>query len=206
MSKLQLESVSDPFTTKPLIRKALDLLTKAEAMGLLEGVPVIHHLDAESFERVLRQLAERGIGREAYVRLQTNPDAKDYEESLEDLIAALEDSAVPETEWGALQDVFPDEDLAKLVGVAGSSVRRYRTGERDTPDDVAARLHFIAGVVGDLAGSYNARGVRRWFTRARPQLEERSPVTLLAGDWDPADEEAIRVRDLARSLPGAGAT
>jgi hypothetical protein len=35
---------------------------------------------------------------------------------------------------------------------------------------VAERLHWLAMVVADLAGSYNALGIRRWFERPRALL------------------------------------
>jgi hypothetical protein len=85
-------------------------------------------------------------------------------------------------------------------------LKRYQSGERDTPDDVAARLHFLALVVSDLAGSYNDIGVRRWFQRKRTLLDGRAPVTLLKGHWDPDDEGPMRVRQLARELVSLSAT
>jgi hypothetical protein len=71
---------------------------------------------------------------------------------------------------------------------------------------VAARLHLLALVVGDLAGSYNALGIRRWFARKRTQLGDQAPAALLEGDWDPDDAGPRRVRDLARSLVTLSAT
>jgi predicted transcriptional regulator len=34
--------------------------------------------------------------------------------------------------------------LARLLGISPASVRRYAATTRETPDDVAARLHHIA--------------------------------------------------------------
>ena len=79
-------------------------------------------------------------------------------------------------------------------------------GDRATPDAVAARLHHLALVVGDLAGSYNDIGIRRWFRRKRSQLDGQPPAALLARDWDPDDEGPRRVRELARSLVDLAAT
>jgi len=73
--------------------------------------------------------------------------------------------------------------------VSTSSLRRYTAGARPTPDDVAARLHHVALIVGDIAGSYNDIGVRRWFTRPRTQLGTQTPATVLTGashDGDPS--------------------
>jgi hypothetical protein len=71
---------------------------------------------------------------------------------------------------------------------------------------VAARLHFLANVVGDLAGAYNEMGIRRWFERPRTLLGGRSPAQLLTDGWTPEDPRAKKVRDLARSLTGSPAT
>jgi len=60
--------------------------------------------------------------------------------------------------------------LAEFVRVSQSSIHRYRAGQRVTPDQVAARLHFLALVTSDLAGSYSEIGVRRWFQRSRSAL------------------------------------
>jgi hypothetical protein len=97
-------------------------------------------------------------------------------------------------------------DLATLLHISASSLKRYEHGERTTPDAVAARLHFLALVVGDLAGSYNDIGIRRWFQRKRTLLDNRAPAAILAADWDPDDEGPMRVRALARSLTTLSAT
>lgn len=77
---------------------------------------------------------------------------------------------------------------------------RYERGDRRTPDEVAARLHFLALVVGDLAGAYNEIGIRRWFDRKRSALDGHSPAELLAGAWQPEHPAPRRVRELARAL------
>ena len=95
----------------------------------------------------------------------------------------LDESPVPANEWPALHKVLGPELLARLVGISASSMRRYLSGIRPTPDAVAARLHFLALVVGDLAGAYNDVGVRRWFERSRQRLGGSAPARLLAEDW-----------------------
>ena len=87
-----------------------------------------------------------------------------------------------------------------------SSLKRYQAGDRDTPDAIAARLHCLALLVSDLAGSYNDIGIRRWFQRKRTQLDGRAPAAFLTGDWDPDDEGPARVRQLARELVSFSAT
>ena len=115
-------------------------------------------------------------------------------------------SPVPKQEWRALQDVLGLELLARLLGISLSSARRYISGSRSTPDGVAARRHFLAFVVGDLAGAYNDIGIRRWFDRPRERLDGSSPAQALGEGWSPIDDGPRRVRDLARALASSLAT
>lgn len=119
---------------------------------------------------------------------------------------AIEESPVPSHEWRSLEQIFGVERLASLLGTSPASVRRYQAGSRETPDVIADRLHFLAMVVGDLAGAYNEIGIRRWFERSRALLEGRKPADLLRGEWNPESPEALRVRELARSLGASAAT
>ena len=91
----------------------------------------------------------------------------------------------------------------ELVGVSVSSVRRYAAGTRATPQDIAERLHFLALLIADLAGSYNDFGIRRWLNRPRTPLGGRSPASLL-GEFDPEGPDAAAVATLAAALVGAG--
>ena len=111
-------------------------------------------------------------------------------------------SPVPERELPKLDLLFSTGRLAEAVGVAQSSLRRYLAGERHVPDDVANRAHLLARMVGDLAGSYNERGIRRWFERARSQLDDRAPQDILTGAWSPDDPDVARVAALAAQRAG----
>ena len=111
---------------------------------------------------------------------------------------------MPDSEWAPLTQALGEELLAQLVGISPSSLLRYAA--RATPDDVAARLHFLALLVADLAGGYNDYGVRRWFTRPRAALGGQAPRDLLGAGFDPEGADAARLRDLAAGLLGAGAT
>ncbi len=113
---------------------------------------------------------------------------------------------MPSRETPALIALFGPDSLARLVGVSPVSARRYAAGERPVPDTIANRLHLVAIVVGDLAGSYNEYGIRRWFDRPRSVLGDRSPAELLDGDWSPDDPGPRRVLELAASLSGSPAT
>ena len=74
------------------------------------------------------------------------------------------------------------------------------------PYVVAARLHFLAFVVGDLAGAYNEIGVRRWFERRRTRLDGNTPAQALGDEWLPEDDAPCRVRELARAHASPPAT
>jgi len=105
-----------------------------------------------------------------------------------------------EHEWRSLEKVFSTDRLAALLGTSSPRVRRYSTGARSTPHALAARLHFLATIVVDLAGAYNEIGIRRWFDRQRSQLEGRALVDFLQGDWSPEDPGPRRLRELAQGL------
>ena len=112
----------------------------------------------------------------------------------------------PASEWTSMRQVLEDEMLADLLRISVSSLKRYASGERTTPTAIADRLHWLAMVVSDLAGSYNEFGIRRWFVRDRSQLDGRSPRATLSPRWQSNDAAARRVRALAASLANAGAT
>jgi len=154
-----------------------------------------------------RHLAKAGIGRHfAHDLVEPSwSDATKLEKLLAQLTDALEESPVPTHEWHRLADVLGVDELARLLGISPSSVRRYKAHAR-TPDHVAARLHCLALIVGDLAGAYNDIGIRRWFVRARTLLDNRSPAQLLRGEWSPNDPGPRKVRDLAKTLVTAPAT
>jgi hypothetical protein len=119
--------------------------------------------------------------------------------------AAIEHSPLPEHEWKPIAAILGDDFLASLLGISVSSVHRYARGDRSTPDDVAQRLHFIALIVSQLAGSYNHFGIRRWFQRKRKALNGSSPADLLLAPWFPDDNGPVAVRDLASTLIGSPA-
>ena len=187
------------------------LLTRSVAMGVLAGKPVTR-LDAAVVKRLATALQRHGIGANAGLILaplavepaQAIDDAtqRRVADGLDRLSEALEASATPSTEWPSMRGVFGDEVLVELLGVGASSLRRYASGDRATPDEVAARLHWLAMVVADLAGAYNDFGIRRWFERPRSQLDGKSPRQTLGAAWTPEDAAAARVRALAAVLSG----
>lgn len=188
---------------------AVRAVVRADVMGLLHDAEGHALGGPEGAAAALRQVldAARGAGIGRALTLPADPaDEARWQAFANDLLHAMEESPIPRREWAGLEPMLTTDLLAELLGVSASSVRRYANGTRPTPDDVAARLHFLALVVGDLAGSYNDIGVRRWFGRTRTQLDGQTPAALLQGAWDPQDEGPALVRQLAAALLGAPAT
>lgn len=177
-------------------------------MGLLPESETIDLLDMPRFRRLAAGIAQAGIGNGLLAELAatSGPVAHQLLATLEKLNEALEGSPTPGREWRGVVRILGGDVLAGLLGISPSSARRYLSGSRATPDDVAARLHFLALVIGDLAGAYNEFGIRRWFERPRKQLDNRSPAQLLDGAWLPEAPGPQRVRRLAAALVSSPAT
>ena len=206
MSNLHIESVRSPFDDPDLASKAVAALSRADAMGLLSRQ--ITCLDESLMELLQSSMAEAGIGQGFLAQLYPLPcsDPAPLTVLLEKVAEALDQSPVPSQEWRVLQRILGLDLLVRLLGISPSSARRYLSGDRSTPDIVAARLHFLAFVVGDLAGAYNDIGVRRWFDRRRTQLGGSSPAGVLGEGWSPDDDAPLRVRELARALASSPVT
>lgn len=209
MGDIQITSVLSPFQDPEIARPAFASLARAQAMGLLPEDVAIRELGWDCIDVLVREMAAAGIARQALAELLSKPRPTDRGRILSllgTIGAALEDSPVPVREWPALVGVLGHERLARLLRISPASVRRYAAGHRATPDVVAARLHLLALIVGDLSGTYNEYGIRRWFERTRTPLQGLSPEDILGDEWSPDDEGSARLRDLARSLLDPGAT
>jgi hypothetical protein len=169
-------------------------------MGLLPPQERIERLDIGTMHRVGQAVSKAGIGSDFLPLMDGARDEADVLRALEGLRAALEESPHPESEITALLRIFPPDQLADLVRASEISLRRYAAGQRKTPDNIADRIHFLVKVVSDLAGAYNATGIRRWFERRRTQLGNRSPRQLLRGPWFADGAPARRIRALSKSL------
>lgn len=201
---LRLRSAEAPFDDAQAAGAAARLIAVVEALGLWAAKEPVERLDAGLFEAVLGAMASAGVATFAPLEWHSYA-AKDpgtFVEWIERLRAELAASPVPEHELPVVDELLGGEMLAQLIGVAPSSLRRYTGGQRDVPDAVAARAHLVALIVADLAGSYNERGIRRWFVRPRVQLDGRAPVDVLSDDWDPDDDQVQRVKELSAASMG----
>ena len=200
MINIHSESVRSPFDDPKVMSAAIEALSRADAMGLLPAE--ILRMDDTAIEGLERGLTDAGIGRglTSELRAASTTEPERLSALFRKISAALNESPVPEREWRAVERVLGLESMAELIGISVSSARRYFAGARTTPDAVAVRLHFLAFVVGDLAGAYNDVGVRRWFHRPRKLLNGNTPAHLLDGDWGPDDDGPRQVRELAAAL------
>ncbi|MXZ60641.1 MAG: hypothetical protein F4228_05520 [Acidobacteria bacterium] len=202
MNRVHIQSVASPYDDPQVAPLAASALSRAEAMGLCSSA--VGRLDSGAMDALEARLAEAGIA-----RLVQRPAGSDPAETagwLRALHEALVGSPVPRTEWPALSRSLGLDLLCRLLGISHSSARRYLSAARKTPDNIAARLHFLALVAGDLAGAYNEIGVRRWFDRRRSALGGKTPAEVLTGDWSAEDDGPERVRELAGALGFSPAT
>ncbi len=206
MTNLHIQSVRSPFDDPRLASATIEALSRADAMGLL--LRPVTCLDKSVIQRLETGMAKAGIGRSFLAELRRMPcsDAARLSTLLEKINEALDQSPAPAHEWRTLQGVLGMELVTRLLGISQSSARRYISGNRSTPDVIAARLHYLAFVVGDLGGAYNDIGVRRWFDRPRERLDGKSPTQALGHEWSPGDDGPRRVRELARALASSPAT
>ena len=198
----------DPVDEVSFARAAADVWRTAHAVGLVDEMPEAGEVTYQQVKRTVLCVREAGIAERATAEIAgAGPeDATFLAGRLREILEQLEQSPLPDTEWHRVLKIVDRDRLAALLGVSPASVARYASQERRTPDDIAARLHFLALVIGDLAGAYNEIGIRRWFERTRTALDGRTPAKLLRGNWQPEDPGPRAVRELARSLVASPAT
>ena len=206
MKDIRLESISPPFAESGAGSAAARVIAFAATTGLLEKIDV-RALDLPTWELVLKRLRDLGIGKLQAPAKSERPGSPNdaLVRAIHGIYDAIEASPMPESEWTSMRALLKDELLERLLHISRQSIQRYAAGDRQTPQDVADRLHAIALIASDLAGSYNEFGIRRWFERPRAQLSGKSPVEILKGDWNPDAERPRKVRDLAATLSGATA-
>jgi hypothetical protein len=167
-------------------------------------------LDREFLYELAELLRRDGVAAVASGSLQRailveSVDGVDLVAALRATIEAVDASPRPAAEWAPTRDVVGDELLARLLRISVSSLRRYASADRRTPDDAAWRLHLVARLLAALIGSYNDYGVRRWFERRRAALDGATPADVLVEAESEDDERLRRVVALADGLTGAAA-
>jgi uncharacterized protein (DUF2384 family) len=181
----------------------------ADGLGLLPGNGTIERIDEALIREIARSSLAEGVAQGTALAILEDTGASTSAARWGALIERLEDalagSPMPQRELPGLLRTYGHESLGRLLGISSASLRRYATGTRVVPDAVAARIHYVALLTTDLAGSYNEFGMRRWWERPRTALEGRSPRAALGDDWDPDGPLALAVADLARALAGPGA-
>lgn len=171
-------------------RAAVVAIRLADLMGLVvhqPGTPV----RVDELGRLAAAARQAGIAEGIAVSSRINPHR---------LLEALESSPLPEREISRLAAVLGYPRLAELAVVSEPSLRRYAASERQAPDAVAQRLHFLALLIAILRGSFNEFGIRRWFERPRQALRGRTPSSALRGDWSPDEPGPQAVVQLAVEL------
>jgi hypothetical protein len=205
MSNIRITSVLPPFGDDELYPRATRFLRRADAMGLLDQP--IEELSAEVVRRVARRLSKRGLASDVASRLSAPvPSRDEFVRYLDAALLALDESPVPAAELTKLNSILGHELLAGLLEISAASLQRYQNEEREAPEAVADRAHFLTSVIAALEGTYNEFGVRRWFERTRSVFDGRSARQLLSRRWTPSDDSARRVLEAAESLQGLGAT
>jgi hypothetical protein len=212
MIVLQIESIEEPLLESgEAVALALALVGRAQTMGFLperEGHRV--ELDRDFLDELAESLRQQGVAATATGSLQrairVHPLRHvDVTAALRATVEAVDASPRPKGEWAPARTVLGDELLARLLRVSVSSLRRYSSGQRRTPDEVAWRLHVVARLLAALVGSYNDYGIRRWFERPRSALDGATPTECLQMAESEDEERLKRVIDLAEKLTGAGA-
>ena len=204
MIELRFSSVERPLQPQ-VASLAFGLVSRAQTMGFLpDGVETEGELNRALLEAIVDQLLVNGIAVVPSSRLR-EAENDELVDALRVTVEAVDASPHPEGEWEPARSVLDDELLARVVGgISLSSLRRYAAGERQTPDEVAWRLHLVARLLAGLLGSYNAYGIRRWFLRARTALDGETPAEILERTGDEDDPRVQRLLVLAGSLVGAG--
>jgi len=202
MGELRIASISDPsLESAEATRVLLAIVYRAALMDLLpergDGEIVV---DRGWLRGLADAIGRAGIGRA--VTLELAGAGEGLAAPLWALWEALDESPYPRGEWRGMRERLGDEQLARLLRISPSSLRRYAGGERETPDEVAWRLHALTRIVAALLGSYNDYGVRRWFERSRAQLGGRSPAEAFVAADGEDDADLRAVVELAEALVG----
>lgn len=92
-------------------------------------------------------------------------------------------------------EIVLQEEL--LIGLTGKKLVDLRKDLQEEP-----KIYFLYKMVDYLRGSYNNEGIKQWFKRERSLLEGKTPLQYLGSTWNPDQEEAKCVLELAKSSIG----
>ena len=205
VSNIQIVSILHPFEREDLYPRATRFLRRVDAMGLLDEP--IRELSLEVVRKVAQRLSQRGLASDLAAKLTSGKSSVgELSRYLDGALLALDESPVPSSELAKLNSIFGHEVLAGLLEISAASLQRYQSAERQVPDVVAERAHFLTSIVAALEGIYNDFGVRRWFERSRTAFDGQTARKLLGRGWMPDDSAARRVLAAAESLQELGAT
>jgi len=209
MAQLQFSAIAPPLDSPGVGTLAARLLSYAATMELVEGRDAPVTLDYDLLlEGAKKVTSATRIGSATIVKLHEKgaTEPQRLRDLLTELYEELEESPAPDIEWRPLEKFLGATLLSDLLNISTSSLQRYESGDRPTPDEVADRLHFIALTLSNLAGAYNAFGVRRWFGRPRTPLHGKSPREALGDNWNSDSKAAQQIKRMALSLTSSPAT
>ena len=169
--------------------QAIILVRLAEEMGYFQRAPGMLMSD-ELVGRAIDAIASAGVAEYLQAQAAFRGSAENVTTRALDALAL---SPAPEREFRSLDPLFGREVLLSMIG-ANESDDAHRAVA------VSERLHFVAIIVAILRGSYNEHGVRGWFVRPRRQLEGRTPLAVLHGQWDVSRADVASVMRLATDL------
>jgi hypothetical protein len=205
MVEIQVRAIAPSLRKSPQATwLAFRLLARAQTMGFLPETEARVNLNRALLASIADRLEQNGIaaGSAAQIRSANHVHLV---EALKATVDAVDASPHPAGEWEPARTLLGDELLAELVGGTSlSSLRRYASGERATPDEIAWRLHVVARLLASLTGSYNDYGIRRWFQRRRTALDDATPIEVVTGAPDEDDPRLQRLLALSDDLLGAG--
>lgn len=206
MNELRILSIDDPIAeSAESVRWALATVFRAELMDLLPDTAEQERvivLDGAFLSELANCVRAAGIGRSLRLGFDSADLEPDLTGRLQSLWQALDDSPYPQGEWGGVRERLGDEQLAELLEISTSSLRRYASGARETPDAIAWRLHTLTRIIAALSGSYNDYGIRRWFERSRAQLDGGTPAEVFRQAESEDDELLLQLVELAEALVG----
>ncbi len=186
---------------------AINITVKAKTLQLVDADLDTLNLDVADFTRVLQRLNSVGLRTEIPFEVIFEFSPEKIEDELMRLRAAVENTPLPYQDLTALLKIFDLSELGVLLEVETPELKKVlEKATVSLSKDAQMRAHFLAMIVADLSGSYTNFGIKKWFSRKRSKLQDRSPFELLERNWKPDDERVLQIRKLAESLVGMGAT